>query len=370
MEICFLEGIFTPEQIYSKVVVNHLPFVIGRKSDSDLPIDADTLSRHHAEILNCNGKLCLRDLDSTNGTYLNDHAVTTCSFLEDGDVIRLGDIQLRIIIDKWEKNSIATDSEHTIIATGKIMHEFSKGSKEIKTLIEQNLVKSVLQPIVNTKLDIVAYELLGRGCHSLLPESPSSLFYLAEQKGNEIVLSKLFLEAGLREIKYLSSDFFFFFNLHPKEIENLNYLFRWINKIREDNTETKFVLEIPEKAVTQVNKLKRLKRYLQTLDIGLAFDDFGAGQARLLELSEVSPDILKLDFCLIHNIDTASLARQRMIEMLVNYSHDLNIKLLAEGVETAAEGEYCRQIGIDLMQGFYYGQPGRNEFKATKPPQS
>ncbi|MCP5273308.1 MAG: EAL domain-containing protein [Burkholderiales bacterium] len=267
---------------------------------------------------------------------------------------------MRIIIDKWEKSSINTDSEHTIIATGKVVHEFSKDAKEIETLIKQKLVKSVLQPIVNTKLDTVAYELLGRGCHSLLPESPSSLFYLAEQKGSEIELSKLFLEAGLCELKNYSSDCLFFFNLHPKEIEDLDYLFRWISKIRENNSETRFVLEVPEKAVTHIDKLKRLKHYLQTLEIGLAFDDFGAGQARLLELSEVSPDILKLDFCLIHNLDTASPARQRMIEMLVNYSHDLNIKLLAEGVETAAESEYCRQIGIDLLQGFYYGQPGHN----------
>lgn len=94
--------------------------------------------------------------------------------------------------------------------------------------------------------------------------------------------------------------------------------------------------------------------------MGLAFDDFGAGQTRLLELSEASPDILKLDFCLIHNIDTASPARQRMVEILVNYSHDLNIKLLAEGVQTAAEDTYCRQIGIDLLQGFYYGHPDQN----------
>ena len=255
MEICFLEGIFTPEQVYSKVVVNHLPFVIGRKSDSDLPIDADTLSRHHAEIISCKGKLCLRDLDSTNGTYINDNEVTANTPIEDGDVIRLGDIQLRIIIDKWKKSSINTDCEHTIIATGKVMHEFSKGSKEIKTLIEHKLVKSVLQPIVNTKLDTVAYELLGRGCHSLLPESPSSLFYLAEQKGSEIELSKLFLEAGLRELKNYSSDCLFFFNLHPKEIEDLDYLFRWISKIRENNLETRFVLEIPEKAVTRIDKL-------------------------------------------------------------------------------------------------------------------
>lgn len=361
MEICFLEGYFTAEQIYSKVVVNRLPFVIGRKPDSDLPINADTMSRYHAEILSCDGKLCLKDLGSTNGTYLNDKKITTCVPIGDSDIVRLGDTQLRIIIDPWSKSSTESNSEHTFIATGKVAHQFAKGIRELKELIDQRLVESVLQPIVNTDLEIIAYELLGRGNHSLLPKSPSSLFFIAEQKGYEIILSKLFLEAGLMELKNYSPDSLFFFNIHPKEIEDLGYLLRWIDKIREENPDTKLILEVPEKAITHIQKLKQLKNHLQTLDIGLAFDDFGAGQTRLLELSEASPDILKLDFCLIHNIDIASPARQRMIEMLVNYSHDLNIKLLAEGVETAAEGEYCRQIGIDLMQGFYYGQPGQNK---------
>ena len=360
MKICFLEGYFTAEHIYSRVIVNHLPFVIGRKPDSDLPINADTLSRYHAEIIEQNGKLCIRDLGSTNGTYLNDKKITTCTPIQDGDIARLGDMQLRINFEPWSENSSEANNEHTFISTGKVIHPIAKGVRELKELIDQKLVASILQPTVNSKLEIVAYELLGRGKHTQLPQSPSPLFNIAEQKGYEITLSQLFLEAGLETLKHYSPDCLFFFNLHPKEIDDLNALFRCIEKIREENPNTKFVLEIPEKAVTHIQKLKQLKNHLQTHDMGLAFDDFGAGQTRLLELSEASPDILKLDFCLIHNIDTASPARQRMVEILVNYSHDLNIKLLAEGVQTAAEDTYCRQIGIDLLQGFYYGHPDQN----------
>jgi len=369
MEICFLEGYFTAKQIYSKVVVNHLPFVIGRKPDADLPINADTLSRHHAEILYHNGKLCLRDLGSTNGTYLNDKKITACVPIEDGDIVRLGDVQLRVVIGSWMENPVKNEQEHTFIATGKVSHSFVKGTREFKELILNKLVKSVFQPIFNQNLDIVAYELLGRGNHMLLPQSPIPLFNIAEQKGDEIILSNLFLEAGLQQLKHYSPDYLFFFNLHPKELEDLDYLFQRIKKIREENPKTRFVLEVPEKAVTHIQKLRQLKSFLQTLDIALAFDDFGAGQARLLELTEAAPDILKLDFCLIHNIDTAGTARQRMVEMMVNYSHDLNIKLLAEGVQTAAEDGYCRQIGIDLLQGFYYGHPNQNK-TCSLPPQS
>lgn len=358
MEICFLEGYFTPEHILSRVAVNHLPFLIGRKSDLELPIDADTMSRRHAEILSCNGQLCIRDLNSTNGTFLNDNRIAECAPIEDGDIIRLGDIELRIIIKHWHEPMSIGRQEQTCIATGNILEKLARGTKELTELIQCKQVKAVLQPIVNYNHAVVAYELLGRGNHTILPTSPGALFYIAEQNGIEIALSEIFLETGLIETRKYPQECCFFFNVHSKEIKDINSLYHRLDKIREEYSQTQLVLEIPEKAVTNVRQMRNIKKHLHALKIGLSYDDFGAGQARLLELSEASPDILKFDISLIHDINSASPARQLMVEMLVKYSHDQGIKVLAEGVETASEDNVCRQIGIDLFQGFYYGKPG------------
>ena len=358
MEVCFVEGYFTSEHVYSKVAVNHLPFLIGRMPDSALPIDADTISRHHAEIHRCDGQLCIRDLNSTNGTFLNDKRITQSTPIEDSDIVRLGDVELRIIIAPWNTAATADEQKHTYIATGNVMEKIARGTKEIKELILHQQVKCVLQPIFDNHQTIVAYELLGRGNHPRLPESPEALLYIAEQKNLEIELSELFLEAGLIEARQYPQNCYYFFNIHPKEIDNINNLYHHLDRIREAYPQTKLVLEIPEKAVSNLQQMSDIKSHLHTLKIGLAYDDFGAGQARLLELSEASPDVLKFDICLIHGIDIASQARQRMIEMLVSYSHDQGIKVLAEGVETTNEDKVCRQIGIDLLQGFYYSKPG------------
>ncbi len=358
MEICFLEGYFTSGHVYSKVAVNHLPFLIGRMPDSGLPIDADTISRHHAEISCCDGQLCIKDLNSTNGTFLNDSKITQSMPIEDGDIVRLGDVELRVTIESWHTTATTDQQVHTYIATGNVMEKIARGSKEIKELILHRQVKCALQPIFDNHLTIVAYELLGRGNHPLLPESPETLLSIAEQRGTEIALSELFLEAGLIEALNFSQDYFFFFNIHPKEILDINNLYHHLEQIRETYSQMKLVLEIPEKAVSDIQQMRNIRSHLHALKIGLAYDDFGAGQARLLELSEASPDILKFDICLIHNIDLANKARQRMVEMLVSYSHEQGIKVLAEGVETANEDKICRQMGIDLLQGFYYGRPG------------
>jgi EAL domain-containing protein (putative c-di-GMP-specific phosphodiesterase class I) len=116
------------------------------------------------------------------------------------------------------------------------------------------------------------------------------------------------------------------------------------------------VLEIHEAAVTCVKQMREVRAVLNDLNIGLAYDDFGAGQARLVELGDVPPDDLKFDIELVHEIDRASSERQRMLASLVNIVNDLGIASLAEGVETAAEHEACRQMGFQFGQGFHYGK--------------
>ena len=93
------------------------------------------------------------------------------------------------------------------------------------------------------------------------------------------------------------------------------------------------------------------------MKIGLAYDDFGAGQSRLNELAQCPPDYLKFDMSLMRGIDAASPQRQRLLATLVKMVRDLGIHSVAEGVETPAEADACRQMGFDLGQGFFYGRP-------------
>lgn len=103
--------------------------------------------------------------------------------------------------------------------------------------------------------------------------------------------------------------------------------------------------------------MRKFLAVLRTLDMQLSYDDFGAGQGRLLELAEVPPDVLKFDMQLIRNIDAASSSRQELLASLVKIAHDLGTKTLAEGVETEAEHAVCLQMGFQLGQGFLYGRP-------------
>jgi len=103
--------------------------------------------------------------------------------------------------------------------------------------------------------------------------------------------------------------------------------------------------------------MRELRAELQALDMQLAYDDFGAGQARLLDLIEVPPDFLKFDMCLIRDIHTASKQRQQMLTTLVRMVHDLGVAVLAKEIECEGEAAFCARLGFEYAQGYYFGKP-------------
>jgi EAL domain-containing protein (putative c-di-GMP-specific phosphodiesterase class I) len=118
------------------------------------------------------------------------------------------------------------------------------------------------------------------------------------------------------------------------------------------------VLEIHETALAQADYIIWLRSRLMRINIGLAYDDFGAGQARLFELAEAPPHYLKFDRRFITGIDEAPDSRQRLLASLVAAARELLVRTIAEGVETAQEADACTRAGFTHAQGYYFGRPG------------
>ncbi|MBC3870956.1 EAL domain-containing protein [Undibacterium oligocarboniphilum] len=87
-----------------------------------------------------------------------------------------------------------------------------------------------------------------------------------------------------------------------------------------------------------------------------AIDDFGAGYAGLDLLAEYQPDIIKIDMELVRGIDTSK-PRQAIVSGIVAICAALNVRLLAEGIETIAERDFLRDAGVKLMQGYLFCRP-------------
>jgi EAL domain-containing protein (putative c-di-GMP-specific phosphodiesterase class I) len=88
-----------------------------------------------------------------------------------------------------------------------------------------------------------------------------------------------------------------------------------------------------------------------------AIDDFGAGHSGLNLLADFQPDIVKLDMALTRGVDSDRI-RRAIVSGIVRVCHDLGIRVLAEGIETASECLALQDEGITLFQGYLFARPG------------
>lgn len=357
----FLEGYIEEDGVLREFPLKEFPVLVGRSSESVLAGASGNLSRYHAELVERDGQLVVRDLGSKNGTYVNREPVATEARLRPGDVIHFADVEFRVGAGQPSD----PDDTGELTATGIITRErlperFPRGAAELGELIEAGAVDAVYQPIVALDSgERVGQECLGRGDWPTLPGSPNELLRLAESIGRAVELSRLMRSTAVRKAGEAGLAGPTFINIHPAEMAAADALLGQMRALRADWPGLDMVLELHERAVTDFGAIERLHAQLVELGVALAYDDFGAGQARLVELSSAPPDYLKFDISLVRDIDRGAEQHRRMVAMLVGYARDAGITTLAEGVSRPGEAEACRRLGFDWAQGYHFGAPAR-----------
>jgi EAL domain-containing protein (putative c-di-GMP-specific phosphodiesterase class I) len=349
-DVWFLSGQTQPGEDVMHTPIDREPFLVGRGSAVTLKLRFRTVSGRHASLSVKNGELFMEDLGSTNGTYVNGTRIeknqTVC--VTEEDLIHIAEAPFRVRRQSPTRTS-GTYADN-VCDQALAMVQFDR-------LMSERLVKPHFQSIIQlSDASSIGFEVLGRGSVFGL-ESAGALFHAAEQLSLEIELSQLLRWEGIRIGRDLPERPTLFVNTHPREMLDVDGLIDSLKAAREMTGNTDLVLEIHESSVTNPDLMKSLHASLRELNILLAYDDFGAGQARLAELIEARPDFLKFDISLIRDIDKATETRRRMMRTLVQMVRDLDIRALAEGIETAEEGEACIDLGFELAQGYYYGRP-------------
>jgi len=343
----FLSGRLRPNDPILHIPVDTKPFLVGRSNEVALSLPSRTVSSVHAELIDNGITLTVRDLDSTNGTFINGQRISGCALLKPEDIVQFAGIPFRLLIQ-----SVRTDT----VTESQDVCDQALALVQFDRLMSEEAVVPFFQPIVDLRsTEIIGYEVLGR---SRIPhlESPAAMFSAAAHFNVETKLSQMFRWKAVQETMLLAEFPHLFVNTHPTELEQPG-LIESMKSLRELNMSQPITLEVHEGAVTNPAALRELRAALKELKIGLAFDDFGSGQTRLAELAVVHPDYLKFDISLIRSIDTAPVEQKEMVRTLVRMVKDLGVVALAEGVETEAECAACVDIGFELAQGYHFGKP-------------
>jgi EAL domain-containing protein (putative c-di-GMP-specific phosphodiesterase class I) len=334
------------------------PFILGRDPASDLQLRSGNVSKRHAEIIHSPAIVFVRDLGSTNGTFVNGRRITDATPVGENDLIQFADVELKLgrrVIDEAEGTRVSNRPEDSWLISR--MHE----------VLNEGRMTIHFQPIVvGRDHRTMGYEALVRSDVVGL-QSPIALFSAAARLGLEERLSEVCRETAVRTIEQARLPGALFLNTHPNEYLGAE-LVDSMRILRRVCDRRPLVLEVHEAAVPELDAMTEFKAKLGEIGVQLAFDDFGAGQSRLLELSRVQPDYLKFDRSLVKDLGTPNAAHAELVESLHRHATALGIATLAEGVETPESVQACKAIGFTHFQGYAFGRPQPVETYAQAAP--
>lgn len=356
MEVWFLDKL-SEHGTVRDYRISTLPWVIGRSADCDLTLRSTSVSKEHARIERGTEGVQIVDLGSTNGTHVNGKLVTGTLSLRSGDILNVGEFQFSLRAAQTVDDNRSCDEESLVMRTTLTSHPLIVEARSFFDLLNGHGIEPNYQPIIRLKDELIqGFEVLARVNVSSLPNDAQRLFDIAKRLGAEQKLSRLFWLHGVRLAAKLPQRALLFVNIHPHELFDPE-LVSTLEHAQAEATNVRIVVEIHEVSVVDLEWIGRFKDDLAAAGIGLAYDDFGAGEGRLNELAEVSPDYLKFDRSLITNLDFAGPSKRHVVESLVQMVRGLGVIPLAEGIETAGQAQACAEIGFELGQGYYFGVP-------------
>jgi EAL domain-containing protein (putative c-di-GMP-specific phosphodiesterase class I)/AmiR/NasT family two-component response regulator len=219
------------------------------------------------------------------------------------------------------------------------------------------------QPIVdiNSGKIVAAESLLRWESPELGFVSPGEFIPLAESTGLIITIGQWVVENVCQQIRTWQNKgidhLTISVNLSAIEFNRTDLLKKITQALKSNNLEPKFLeLELTESMIMQdLNSAIFTIDELQSLGVKIAIDDFGTGYSSLVYLKNLPVNTLKIDRYFIHNV-AQDPQKSAITKALIAMAHNMNMRVIAEGVETEAELSFLRENGCDAMQGFLFSR--------------
>lgn len=219
-----------------------------------------------------------------------------------------------------------------------------------------------LQPIVDCHTgDLYGLEALLRNVEQLDCTTPAQVFDKAYELNCLIELELILRRKAIAKVTHarLPRTARLFLNVDPRLFETDSDLTaRTAALLREYGLSAASIcLELSEaRDLSSPERIRTFIREARQQDFSIAIDDFGKGFSQLKSLYDFEPEIIKIDRFFVQSIHSD--ARKRLLaSSMVELAHVLGMRVVAEGVETRAEFNTCREIGCDLMQGYLISHP-------------
>lgn len=148
-------------------------------------------------------------------------------------------------------------------------------------------------------------------------------------------------------------------NFSRLHLNDENFVGKLIKIVKEYELDPGLLeIELTETAVyDEMDKLLDVMYLIKEAGFGLSMDDFGSGYSSLHLLREMPVDVLKLDKGFLDDCGNDNSREKKVISHVISMAKDLEISVLAEGVETESQRKFLQEANCDMIQGFYYAKP-------------
>lgn len=235
--------------------------------------------------------------------------------------------------------------------------------KELRYAMEKNELSLFFQPQVDTLGKIVGAETLLRWKH---PEkgfiSPADFIPVAEATGLILPIGEWVLRSSCEYLKAWEDSNLpiqhLAVNVSPRQFHQPDFIRQTCTILEETGANPHLLgLELTEgividNVVDTIGKMKALKQ----LGIELSIDDFGTGYSSLSYLQQMPLDILKIDQSFVRDIESDA-NDAVIVDTIISMANHLELKVIAEGVETELELEFLTGKGCKLFQGYLFSRP-------------
>jgi len=330
---------------------DELALIITRPLDEEsLVAYLDSLCKYIYKPMEVNGKKLTLSISVGSSVYPDDGEKIS-------DLLRSADTAMYKTksMGKNSFNLFHVDMQEEII--NKISIE-----NELKKAIDREEFSLVYQPLLSSrKKTLVGYEVLIRWNSSKYGTiSPLEFIPIAESLG-------IIIDIGNWVVKNACIDFAKFrgkenlylsINVSPLEFMQEQYAKNMFELVTKNNVEpNQVMLEITETLlIKEPIEVNRIIRELRSYGFRVALDDFGTGYSSLNYLLSMEIDVLKIDKTFINAMSTNE-KTQNIIASIIKMAHNLDLEVVAEGVEVKEQKDALEDMNCDLLQGYLIGYP-------------
>ncbi|MGO9111796.1 MAG: EAL domain-containing protein [Thermoguttaceae bacterium] len=351
-----------------KTILDKSPFIIGRGESADLQVVSYGVSREHASVSREGRATRIRDLGSTNGTFVNGQRIKEAD-LRDGDMVQVANVEFAFYSSKSQgrqatATQVLSQDPDADADCGDPAGDLRRAVRRLHETLVSGCVQGRLKPIVGLRQgQLAGYQTSDEDVPPAGPESNPLLPAIPGRVAAR--LRHLRRMRGVERAAAIPGEFFIFVNVQPAEVAGgrlLELASMFCELLPDPN---RLVIAMPYAAAKETAPTLAPGGRLRELGVAVALSDLGGRDAGTALIAEIRPDFVRVAAPLVRGMPGNSKSL-RANPAMIRAIAESGTKVIATGISNPSERAACLETGCELGQGPLFEERKRPDVPLRK----